>query len=115
MVEVLSGYGVPAKEIAEAVGITEPTLRRRYRRELDAGYAKVEAKLVGNLLRLASGKDGTALKAIMFSLQCRFGWSQYAPAPEPKLEHDMPLGKKEQANREAQTAHEDTSWGNILN
>jgi hypothetical protein len=115
MVEVLAGYGVKNEEITKVVGVTLPTLYRRYRRELDAGYAKVEAKLVGNLLRLASGKDGTALKAIMFSLQCRFGWSQYAPAPEPKLEHDMPLGKKEQANREAQTAHEDTSWGNILN
>jgi hypothetical protein len=41
----------------------------------------VEAKLIGNLFRIACGNDGTALKAIMFSLHCRFGWSEYAPAP----------------------------------
>jgi hypothetical protein len=90
--------------------ISLPTLLTRYRDELDRGAAVVESNLVGNLLRLAKGTDGTALKAIMFSLQCRFGWPQYAPPPpEPK-----PLGKKETAQREAQTAHEETGWGELL-
>ena len=52
-------------------------LRKHYTTELQRGAATVEAKLVGNLLKLASGSDGTALKAIMFALQCRFGWSLY--------------------------------------
>jgi hypothetical protein len=42
----------------------------------------------------------------MFALQCRFGWSLYAPPPpEPK----RPLGKKEQL-----TAHAGNSWGELL-
>ena len=79
IVELLSGYGIPQDRIAPVLKISVPTLHRCYRDELDRGAAMVETQLVGNLLRLATGKDGTALKAIMFSLRCRFGWSEYAP------------------------------------
>ena len=51
----------------------------------------------------------TALKAIMFALQCRFGWSLYAPPPL-----ERPLGKKEQLQMEAETAHAGNSWGELL-
>lgn len=112
IVEALAGYGIPQEKIASVLRISKPTLHEAYRAELDRGTAVVEANLVGNLLRLAKGKDGTALKAIIFSLQARFGWSLYAPPPAVESE---PLGKKEAAQREAQTAHEDSSWGNLLN
>ena len=79
MVEVLSGFGIPQDKIADVIGVDGKTLRKHYATELQRGAATVEAKLVGNLLKLASGSDGTALKAIMFALQCRFGWSLYAP------------------------------------
>ena len=47
----------------------------------------------------------------MFALQCRFGWSLYAPPPPgPK----RPLGKKEQLQMEAETAHAGNSWGELL-
>ncbi|MGX1258323.1 hypothetical protein [Sinorhizobium fredii] len=72
---------MPQAEIAAVIGVTEPTLRRHYRCELDRGAAKVEAKLVANLLNITNGKNGTALKAIIFSLQARFGWSKYSPPP----------------------------------
>jgi hypothetical protein len=84
MVEVLSGFGIPQDKT-------------------------VEAKLVGNLLKLAGGSDGTALKAITFALQCRFGWSLCAPPPP-----ERPLGKKEQLRMEAETAHAGNSWGELL-
>lgn len=109
MVEVLSGFAIPTAKIASVLDIAEATLFKHYRRELDRGSATVEAKLVGNLLRLAGGKDGTALKAITFALQCRFGWSQYVPRPDGD---DKPLGKKEAANVAAQTAPPD--WGRLL-
>lgn len=112
MVEALAGYGIPQEKIAAVLKISLPTLHRSYRRELDRGMAVVESNLVGNLLRLAKGKDGTALKAIMFSLQSRFGWSQYAPAPyEPKPE---PLGKKEIRQMEAQQEPADREWSELL-
>ncbi|WP_245425069.1 RNA polymerase subunit sigma-70 [Sinorhizobium sp. M4_45] len=80
-VEAMAGAGVPQSEIAAVLAVTVPTLRKHYRHELQCGATVVEARLVGQLMRVASGSDGTALKAIMFTLQCRFGWSRYAPPP----------------------------------
>lgn len=80
-VEAMAGAAIPQAEIAAVIGVTEPTLRRYYRRQLDRGAAKVEAKLAANLFRVASGNGSTALRAITFTLQCRFGWSRYAPRP----------------------------------
>lgn len=112
-VEVLAGFAIPTEKIAKVIGIDQNTLLKHYAPEIARGGATVEANLVKNLLRLAGGSDGTALKAIMFSLQCRFGWSMFAPsAPSapPK-----PLGKKEEANLVALTAHEDTDWSGLVN
>ncbi|MDX1070468.1 hypothetical protein GOL32_18120 [Sinorhizobium medicae] len=80
-VEALGAAAVPQAEIARVLAVTVPTLRKHYRDELRRGAANVEARLAGHLLRIASGSDGTALKAIIFTLQCRFGWSRYAPPP----------------------------------
>lgn len=77
----MAGVALPQAEIAAVIGVTEPTLRRHYRCELNRGTARVEAKLVTNLLTIANGTGGTALKAIIFALQCRFGWSKYSPPP----------------------------------
>ncbi|WP_349437409.1 hypothetical protein [Pararhizobium sp. A13] len=77
----MAGAGVPQREIAAVLTVAVPTLRRHYHDELRRGSALVQATLVGNLLRIAGGRDATALKAIIFSLQCRFGWSRYLPPP----------------------------------
>ena len=106
MVEVLSGYGIPTEKIAFVLEIDRKTVEKHYRSQLQRGAAMVEARLIGNLLRISGGTDGTALKAIMFSLNCRFGWSQYAPAP---------LGKKADADLQAQTAHEESDWSGLVN
>lgn len=112
MVVALCGVGLPQERIAEVIGVSHPTLRRAYRAELNTGAAKVEGQLVGHLMRLASGNDGTALKAVMFLLQTRFGWSIYnAERREPK---GPVLGKKEQLEIAAEQGHADTGWSNLL-
>ncbi|WP_234889529.1 RNA polymerase subunit sigma-70 [Sinorhizobium meliloti] len=80
-VEAMAGAGVPQSEIASVLSVAVPTLRKHYRHELRRGAAVVETRLASRLMRIANGSDGTALKAIMFTLQCRFGWSRYAPPP----------------------------------
>ncbi|WP_234828063.1 RNA polymerase subunit sigma-70 [Sinorhizobium fredii] len=77
VVELLAGAAVPQAEICGVLEIDPKTLRRHYRRELDRGAAKVEAALVMHLHRIASGSDGTALRAIQFALRARFGWSEF--------------------------------------
>ena len=112
MVEALAGFGIPLAKIAHVLGISHPTVLKYFAAEMERGAAQVEAKLIGNLLRLSSGSDGTALKATMFALTTRFGWSAFAPPPVAKEE---PLGKKAALEIEAETGHKDTSWGALLN
>ena len=50
------------------------------RRELERGLVLAEVEQAGNILRVPSGTGAPALKAIMFALQSRFGWSHYAAA-----------------------------------
>ncbi|MGO7568735.1 hypothetical protein [Rhizobium ruizarguesonis] len=76
---MLASQGIPQSEICRVLDLSAKTLRKSYRRELDIGAVKLEAALVGHLLRLAAGSDDVALKAIIFLLQCRFGWSRYLP------------------------------------
>ncbi|TCA38497.1 RNA polymerase subunit sigma-70 [Rhizobium leguminosarum bv. viciae] len=81
IVEMLASQGIPQAEICRVLAVSEKTLRRRYRPELDRGAAKLQAALLGHLLRLAAGGDDVALRAIIFLLRSRFGWSRYAPPP----------------------------------
>ncbi len=112
IVVMMVGFGIPQEKICLAIGITIHTLEKYFKSEIKTGAAQVEAQLVGNLLKLSNGNDGTALKATMFALQCRFGWSQYAPPP-PALK-DEPPGKKEQLEQEARNGHQETSWGDYV-
>lgn len=111
MVEVLAGFAIPQDKIALVLGIDRNTLAKHYMGELERGGALVEAQLGANLLRLSQGSDGTALKATMFALTTRFGWSQYVPRPPA----EEPLGKKEQAQLDAETAHEGSDWSRLVN
>ncbi|WP_342030859.1 RNA polymerase subunit sigma-70 [Rhizobium phaseoli] len=83
LVVVLAGQAIPQSEIARVLDVDGKTLRRHYRRELNVGAAKLEAALIGHVLRLAAGDDDVALRAIIFLLRCRFGWSRYLPPPWP--------------------------------
>lgn len=45
LVRTLAGYGCTQEEIANACGISEGTLKRHAREELDAGYAEMKRSL----------------------------------------------------------------------
>jgi hypothetical protein len=68
----------PAGPDMHVIGISLPTLHAHYRAEIDRCAAKVQAELIESLMKLTRGTGPTALKAIQFCLQCRFGWSRYA-------------------------------------
>jgi hypothetical protein len=54
-VEVLAGYGLKHRAIAAFIGISAPTLRKHYGKELMIGDAKVQAKLGEAGLTMALG------------------------------------------------------------
>lgn len=118
-----TGYGAPQITIARGLGISIMTLRKYYLPELENGAARVELHYIGRLHQLSKLNDGTGLKAVLFTLQSRFGWSQFLPrsvgAAGEAIEHDPdeePLGKKARANKEAQTAHldENSPWSGLV-
>ena len=64
LVESMSGYGVPQADIAALVGesgISIDTLRAHFRKELDQGRAKANAKVGQTLFQKATGGDTASL------------------------------------------------------
>lgn len=75
LVESLSGFGLPHEDIALLVrdGIDDKTLRKHFRRELDTGMTKANAKVVESLYQQAVGGNVTA--AIWWT-KGRMGWRE---------------------------------------
>jgi hypothetical protein len=90
--EALTGWAIPQDRIALVIGIDAKTLRKHFGAELDVGFAKLEAQLAQNLLRIAGGNDRQALIATIFALKARFGWVEASSSPA-----ERPPGKKEAA------------------
>ena len=90
-VKIMSGLGVPQEKICLLVinrqtrkPISEPTLRRAFRREIDSGQTELTT-LVGNMLVEAAlglppavgepiKSDAARLDAAIFYLECQAGW-----------------------------------------
>lgn len=118
---MLMVFGKTNAEIAKALGLSQPTLRKHYLQQLDQRkmarlqldatrwavlYAKIIAGDVGAVKEL--GKMLEAHDRI--EVANSFGAAQRTPRA-PKAEK---LGKKEQAQLEAESAGNDSEWGNDL-
>jgi hypothetical protein len=74
MVRALSGFGVPHDDIGRIVKCSPPTLRRRFRDELDLGTAEANAKVAQTLYQQATTPGNIA--ATIFWLKARAGWRE---------------------------------------
>src|SRR4051794_35040377 len=74
MVRALSGFGVPHDDISRIVKCSPPTLRRRFRDELDLGNAEANAKVAQTLYQQATTPGNIA--ATIFWLKARAGWRE---------------------------------------
>ena len=108
-VQMATAFGNTELETAQLIGITIPTLRRYYAEELATGRIKVRQKVAENLVRQALKDDWRAFPAIKFYLNCKAGWSEYAPSDAADK-----LGKKEIAELEAKTAEAGTGWAHLV-
>ena len=115
IVLMATAFAIPQERIALALGISDRTLRKHFKKEIAKGTSQVEIQLASNLMAMSNKKemDGVALKATLSLLQMRFGWSFYAPPPA--LPKEPVMGKKEQLDMAAKTGHEDSEWGELLN
>ena len=105
----LASFGIPQDQIALVLKIDAKTLRAHYVEELSTGSIVATAKVAANLYRIATGSGRQACTAAIFWMKCRAGWSEFAPPPKP-----APLGKKEQAEIDAVTAAQGTTWAEVL-
>ena len=74
MVRSLSGFGVPHDDIGRIVKCSPPTLRKRFRDELDLGIAEANAKVAQTLYQQATTPGNIA--ATIFWLKARAGWRE---------------------------------------
>jgi hypothetical protein len=72
LVEMMSGCGIPQMQIALSVGISDETLRKYYRQELDLGAIVANAKVAETLFRQATEEGNTA--AAIWWTKARMGW-----------------------------------------
>ena len=113
-VEAMAGFGIPADDIARVVGISTRTLEDRYPDELATGHVRANVQVARNLFTIATGTGREAVSAAIFWMKARAGWSEFSPPPAPKPSAPPPLGKKEQAEIDAETAAEGTAWGHLI-
>jgi hypothetical protein len=73
-VRALSGFGVPHDDIGRIVKCSPPTLRKRFRDELDLGAAEANAKVAQTLYQQATTRGNIA--ATIFWLKARAGWRE---------------------------------------
>lgn len=112
-VAVLRGLGHTVEKIALRLGLSEPTLRKYYFRELEQGSNLAEAVLDEKLWDRAMAGSVPAMRLMKEALAKGRAAVPLAPGARPKAAPK--LGKKEQQAVDAETAHEGTSWGTLLN
>jgi len=120
-VSALIASGMPIADIARALDITEPTLRRHFREELATGSARKRAEVIDALFRSAI-KGNVAAQKVAIEMMDRAdlgelsrNLGQSAPAPAaPEQERPAPLGKKAQADQDAQSVIETGKWASLL-
>ena len=74
LVRAMAGYGVPHDDIAIVVRCAPPTLRKRFREELDVASIEANARVAQTLYQQATTPGNIA--ATIFWLKARAGWRE---------------------------------------
>ncbi len=112
-VRVLKNGGMSNLAIATVLGISEPTLVRHFSSDIAVGAAVVTAEIL--MMRYNCAKLGNV--SAQNKLLDRAGVQPPAAAVVAKVERPeniVKMGKKEIAQVEAETAHEGSDWGSLL-
>ncbi|CAN7335335.1 hypothetical protein LJR090_002542 [Bosea sp. LjRoot90] len=119
-VEVLVAAGLTVEDIARAMSITEPTLRKHYRRELETGALRKRGEMLVALNRaalkgnVAAVKEALAImdRADLATLQDEFRGKGKGDTPKAPAPSD--LGKKAQANLDAHGVVMEGPWAALV-
>jgi hypothetical protein len=113
LVALLAAKNWSQERIARYLGCDPKTLRKHFSRELEQGADLIEAMaLQVTLQQMRQGKNPAVTRILEMVDETR---TLSAPPSKPKAAKDEPVGKKEQAQRDAVTANEETSRGSLVN
>lgn len=111
---ILRGMNMKIGEIASHVGCSIPTLRTYFFLELEGAEAEIKAQTLLALWSKVKEGNVPAIKVALERLQLA-GAEPPLPGEKPLAKSDEERqGKKASADREALTAHKNTSWGDVL-
>lgn len=120
-VSALVASGMQVADVARALDITEPTLRRHFREELATGGLRKRAAVIKAMFRSAIKGNVAAQKlAIEMMDKADLGelsrsLGESAPlGATPDNERAANLGKKEQADRDAESVVASGEWSGLL-
>lgn len=97
--------GMSHEEIAIGLGIHRHTLDKHYADELSTGAINRRMEVFDVMVATAKKGNVAAQKAVL---------AMTPAAAAPPVPKEEPVGKKEQANRDAVTAAEGTDWNDLL-
>lgn len=117
-VEVWSAAGMSQREIALALGISEPTLREHFRDELDFGPAKRRAEALTMLHKAARDGNVAAIRALKSHFEeaelTRLQAMGLVPVAPERRERPETPGKKAVALADAHNIMAESDWAGLL-
>lgn len=75
-VTMMAGIGLTHDQISKVMHISDETLRKYYKDELETGEAKTTAMVAQNLFNIATGTGQGAVTAGIFWMKTRAGWRE---------------------------------------
>ena len=103
-----AGGGMSHEEIALGLGISRNTLQKHFAHELSIGAMEKRQEVMDAMFKTAKGGNVTAQKAYIAMMP------PLAVPPLPIEEKPLKVGKKQQAQADAVTAHTGTEWEDLL-
>lgn len=76
MVRLLCAGGITQDRIADAIGVSAPTLRKHYRRDIMVGQAEIDAQAINTLVAAMRGGGKEAVAAAIWWTRSRMGWTE---------------------------------------
>lgn len=81
-VQLLAGFGITEKFIAGELDISVPTLKKKYKHELETGKEKADSMVAQSLFNKATGDGQGAVAAAIFWAKTRMRWRETPTALE---------------------------------
>ena len=74
-VRLMAAMGIPQKNIAKIIGLSDESLRKHFRDDLDTGMDRANLAVGSNLFNIATSSKAGNVSAAIFWLKTRARWS----------------------------------------